>query len=177
MSREEADKFAKNLLACPSDLRDDMCIHALSTPGQNFQILRKQEERLRLLRHASMCKETSCMLIPNCLNFQAHWRHVVECKQFNECRVPECISSRYVLSKYAQYIRRVSETEKRRHSPKNFASAMESYTYSRYSELSDSDPDSEDEEAAAILLNLNSPKNEIQEKGFEKKRRLGLDSY
>lgn len=149
------ETFALHLHNVPTKIRDEICLDALYSlsPGESYSILRRQEERLNHLRHASKCRDSSCTAIPDCAFMKEHWVHVVTCKNFDKCRAPECVSSRYVLSKYAQYVRKVSSAQIHRHSPKNTFFTLSS------SSLNSVPSAHEDEEAANILMNLNSPSN------------------
>eukprot|EP00934_Nitzschia_sp_Nitz4_P007641 Nitzschia sp. Nitz4//scaffold168_size48592//5476//10477//NITZ4_007045-RA/size48592-snap-gene-0.3-mRNA-1//-1//CDS//3329538306//7631//frame0 len=78
-------------------------------PGQNGarpasdrqQVLRHQQQRLLLLRHAAKCQHEDgrCTVTPHCSGMKALWKHIAECKD-QKCLVPHCVSSRYVLSHY-----------------------------------------------------------------------------
>lgn len=65
------------------------------------QVLRHQQQRLLLLRHAAKCQHEDgrCPVTPHCAGMKRLWKHIAECKD-QKCLVPHCVSSRYVLSHY-----------------------------------------------------------------------------
>ena len=65
------------------------------------QILKQQQRRLLLLRHASVCTYPAgeCTVTPDCESMKSLWDHVMNCKSEN-CSTPHCVSSRYLLSHY-----------------------------------------------------------------------------
>ncbi|KAL3914640.1 MAG: hypothetical protein SGARI_000021, partial [Bacillariaceae sp.] len=65
------------------------------------QVLRHQQQRLLLLRHAAKChhEDGRCQVTPHCAGMKRLWKHIAECKD-QKCLVPHCVSSRYVLSHY-----------------------------------------------------------------------------
>ena len=65
------------------------------------QVLRHQQQRLLLLRHAAKCQheDNKCPVTPHCAGMKRLWKHIAECKN-QKCLVPHCVSSRYVLSHY-----------------------------------------------------------------------------
>jgi len=65
------------------------------------QVLRHQQQRLLLLRHAAKCphEDGRCPVTPHCAGMKRLWKHIAECKD-QKCLVPHCVSSRYVLSHY-----------------------------------------------------------------------------
>ena len=65
------------------------------------QVLRHQQQRLLLLRHAAKCPREGgqCPVTPHCAGMKRLWKHIAECKN-QKCQVPHCVSSRYVLSHY-----------------------------------------------------------------------------
>ncbi|GMH70233.1 hypothetical protein TrST_g12427 [Triparma strigata] len=65
------------------------------------QVLRHQQQRLLLLRHAAKCPHENgkCPVTPHCAGMKRLWKHIAECKD-QKCLVPHCVSSRYVLSHY-----------------------------------------------------------------------------
>lgn len=65
------------------------------------QVLRHQQQRLLLLRHAAKCQheDNRCPVTPHCAGMKRLWKHIAECKN-QKCLVPHCVSSRYVLSHY-----------------------------------------------------------------------------
>ena len=80
---------------------------APGAPGANRQVsdrqqvLRHQQQRLLLLRHAAKCQHEDgrCPVTPHCAGMKRLWKHIAECKD-QKCLVPHCVSSRYVLSHY-----------------------------------------------------------------------------
>lgn len=80
---------------------------AASVPGASRQVsdrqqvLRHQQQRLLLLRHAAKCQheDNRCPVTPHCAGMKQLWKHIAECKN-QKCLVPHCVSSRYVLSHY-----------------------------------------------------------------------------
>eukprot|EP00644_Phytophthora_capsici_P018257 jgi/Phyca11/127391/e_gw1.68.214.1 len=70
-------------------------------------VLRRQQERLCMLRHASTCTAQQCIL-PYCAGMKVLWKHICECHQ-RQCRTDHCISSRYVLSHFKQCNKMICE--------------------------------------------------------------------
>lgn len=68
---------------------------------QRQHVLRQQQQRLLLLRHASKCPapEGHCQATPHCAGMKGLWAHIAKCKD-QQCQVSHCVSSRYVLSHY-----------------------------------------------------------------------------
>jgi len=68
---------------------------------QRQQVLRQQQQRLLLLRHASKCphENGTCPVTPHCVGMKRLWKHIAECKD-QQCQMAHCVSSRYVLSHY-----------------------------------------------------------------------------
>lgn len=68
---------------------------------QRQQVLRQQQQRLLLLRHASKCphENGTCPVTPHCGGMKRLWKHIAECKD-QQCQMAHCVSSRYVLSHY-----------------------------------------------------------------------------
>jgi len=62
---------------------------------------RHKRQRLLLLRHASKCtaENGTCTITPQCAEMKALWKHLAYCKD-SYCKVPHCLSSRYVLSHF-----------------------------------------------------------------------------
>eukprot|EP00598_Pedospumella_elongata_P008379 CAMPEP_0185012788 /NCGR_PEP_ID=MMETSP1098-20130426/98477_1 /TAXON_ID=89044 /ORGANISM="Spumella elongata, Strain CCAP 955/1" /LENGTH=2117 /DNA_ID=CAMNT_0027541853 /DNA_START=291 /DNA_END=6644 /DNA_ORIENTATION=+ len=73
------------------------------TDEHRKQVLKQQQQRLLLLRHASKCPHDSgrCPVTPHCWSMKQLWKHIMSCKD-QECKVPHCVSSRYVLSHYSK---------------------------------------------------------------------------
>merc|ERR1711871_656162 len=65
------------------------------------QVLKQQQQRLLLLRHASKCSKTDCEVTQHCASMKELWEHIMNCKD-QQCRKPHCVSSRYVLSHYSK---------------------------------------------------------------------------
>ena len=65
------------------------------------RVLKLQQERLVILRHASRCTypEGSCPATHNCAQYKKLWIHISSCRA-QQCDRPHCVSSRYVLSHY-----------------------------------------------------------------------------
>mmetsp|Transcript_10089 Transcript_10089/g.22117 ORF Transcript_10089/g.22117 Transcript_10089/m.22117 type:complete len:1723 (-) Transcript_10089:284-5452(-) len=97
--------------AAPASLFGGVPVPAAGAPGpdapngrQNSdrqQVLRHQQQRLLLLRHAAKCQHEDgrCPVTPHCAGMKRLWKHIAECKN-QKCLVPHCVSSRYVLSHY-----------------------------------------------------------------------------
>jgi E1A/CREB-binding protein len=67
------------------------------------QVLKQQQQRLLLLRHASKCphENNKCQVTPHCANMKTLWKHIMSCKD-QDCKTAHCVSSRYVLSHYSK---------------------------------------------------------------------------
>ena len=67
-----------------------------------MHIIKQQQQRLLLLRHASKCPQNGgrCPVTPHCASMKQLWKHITTCHDEN-CKVPHCVSSRYVLSHYS----------------------------------------------------------------------------
>jgi E1A/CREB-binding protein len=74
---------------------------APKTTSDRQQVLRHQQQRLLLLRHAAKCphEDGRCPVTIHCAGMKRLWKHIAECKD-QKCLVPHCVSSRYVLSHY-----------------------------------------------------------------------------
>ena len=74
---------------------------AVDSRPDRQQVLRHQQQRLLLLRHAAKCPfdDNRCPVTPHCSGMKRLWKHIAECKD-QKCQVPHCVSSRYVLSHY-----------------------------------------------------------------------------
>jgi len=73
-----------------------------SLPNSNrAQVLRHQQQRLLLLRHAAKCphEDGKCTVTPHCGGMKRLWKHIVTCRN-QQCQVPHCVSSRFVHSHY-----------------------------------------------------------------------------
>lgn len=75
--------------------------NGLAANRDRQQVLRHQQQRLLLLRHAAKCQHEDgrCPVTPHCAGMKRLWKHIAECKN-QKCLVPHCVSSRYVLSHY-----------------------------------------------------------------------------
>jgi len=75
--------------------------NAPRTTSDRQQVLRHQQQRLLLLRHAAKCphEDGRCPVTVHCAGMKRLWKHIAECKD-QKCLVPHCVSSRYVLSHY-----------------------------------------------------------------------------
>ncbi|KAG7382456.1 hypothetical protein PHYPSEUDO_004843 [Phytophthora pseudosyringae] len=91
------------------NLQCDVCSAIRPPMNENEQqlVLRRQQERLCMLRHASTCTAQQCIL-PYCAGMKVLWKHICECHQ-RQCRTDHCISSRYVLSHFKQCNKMICE--------------------------------------------------------------------
>lgn len=91
------------------NLQCDVCSAIRPPMNENEQqlVLRRQQERLCMLRHASTCTLPQCVL-PYCAGMKVLWKHICECHQ-RQCRTDHCISSRYVLSHFKQCNKMICE--------------------------------------------------------------------
>jgi hypothetical protein len=91
------------------NLQCDVCSAIRPPMNENEQqlVLRRQQERLCMLRHASTCTMQQCIL-PYCAGMKVLWKHICECHQ-RQCRTDHCISSRYVLSHFKQCNKMICE--------------------------------------------------------------------
>ncbi|GMF36678.1 unnamed protein product [Phytophthora fragariaefolia] len=91
------------------NLQCDVCSAIRPPMNENEQqlVLRRQQERLCMLRHASTCTAQQCVL-PYCAGMKVLWKHICECHQ-RQCRTDHCISSRYVLSHFKQCNKMICE--------------------------------------------------------------------
>jgi E1A/CREB-binding protein len=66
-------------------------------------VLKQQQQRLLLLRHASKCPHETgkCPVTEYCGNMKQLWKHIVSCKE-QDCKIPHCVSSRFVLAHYSK---------------------------------------------------------------------------
>ncbi|CCI46368.1 unnamed protein product [Albugo candida] len=98
-------KSTRQLLSHFRKCRNMQCeVCSAIRPPMNEQeqrlVLRRQQERLCMLRHVSTCAEATCTL-PYCASMKNLWKHICQCHQ-RQCRTDHCISSRYVLSHFKQ---------------------------------------------------------------------------
>ncbi|CAI5717252.1 unnamed protein product [Peronospora destructor] len=91
------------------NLQCDVCSAIRPPMNENEQqlVLRRQQERLCMLRHASTCAAEQCIL-PYCAGMKVLWKHICDCHQ-RQCRTDHCISSRYVLSHFKQCNKMICE--------------------------------------------------------------------
>jgi hypothetical protein len=77
--------------------------HPVNSDEHRKQVLKQQQQRLLLLRHASKCPHDNgrCPVTPHCWGMKQLWKHIMSCKD-QDCRIPHCVSSRYVLSHYSK---------------------------------------------------------------------------
>ncbi len=68
-------------------------------------VLKQQQQRIVLLRHASNCHHDigKCIVTPHCAYMKNLWKHIISCKDL-DCTFNHCISSRYVLYHYSKCI-------------------------------------------------------------------------
>ena len=100
--------MAKQLLSHYKMCRNFSCqlCNSIRKPmdkGQQTEVLRRQQERLCLLRHASICdkeKSETCTLT-YCPEMKALWRHICSCTN-RQCQFNHCVSSRYVLTHFKE---------------------------------------------------------------------------
>jgi len=66
------------------------------------QIVRKQQQRLLLLRHATRCNYPpgECPIARRCAETKILCHHIRTCNKGRSCPVPHCVSSKYILSHY-----------------------------------------------------------------------------
>jgi E1A/CREB-binding protein len=77
---------------------------SLFTNDHREHILKQQQQRLLLLRHAaSECPHSNgaCPSTPNCWRMKQLWKHMKICKD-QGCKIAFCVSSRYVLMHYSK---------------------------------------------------------------------------
>lgn len=66
---------------------------------QKRKVIKQQQQRLLLLRHASKCKAGSSCKVKFCGQMVALWKHMKKCRDKN-CKTAHCLSSRCVLNHY-----------------------------------------------------------------------------
>ena len=66
---------------------------------QKRQVLKQQQQRLLLLRHASKCREGSACKVKFCSQMISLWKHMKKCRD-KDCKTAHCLSSRCVLNHY-----------------------------------------------------------------------------
>jgi len=64
-------------------------------------LIQRQQYRILSLWHAAICtnQENHCPISVDCAAMKKLWRHMAKCCDHN-CKVPQCFSSRYILSHY-----------------------------------------------------------------------------
>ncbi|RHZ27724.1 hypothetical protein DYB37_005801 [Aphanomyces astaci] len=97
-------KSTRQLLSHYRKCRDMQCyvctaIRTQNPTNQAF-VLRRQQDRLCMLRHASTCAAPQCPMA-YCVDMKVLWKHICDCRQ-TQCPTDHCISSRYVLSHFKQ---------------------------------------------------------------------------
>jgi E1A/CREB-binding protein len=99
----DSDMSSRNVvsLGTGGPLNDATTVQRPYHADQRQQVLRQQQQRLLLLRHASKCphENGSCPVTPHCVGMKRLWKHIAECKD-QQCQMAHCVSSRYVLSHY-----------------------------------------------------------------------------
>lgn len=78
----------------------------ISQNAESRNVLRRQQERLLILRHAMWCKSTKpeCEVLAVCREMKRLWDHMSQCQDTHYCKVSHCLSSRYVLSHFQQCV-------------------------------------------------------------------------
>ncbi len=66
---------------------------------QRKKVIRQQQQRLILLRHASKCRAGMTCEIKFCAQMVKLWNHMKKCRD-KHCSTPHCLSSRCVLNHY-----------------------------------------------------------------------------
>lgn len=80
--------------------RDSSSVKGDDEPvGQKKKVIRQQQHRLLLLRHASKCKAGAACKTKFCGQMVSLWKHMKKCRD-KECKTPHCLSSRCVLNHY-----------------------------------------------------------------------------
>lgn len=67
--------------------------------SQKRHVIKQQQQRLLLLRHASKCKAGPSCKTKHCGQMVKLWQHMKKCRDKN-CKTPHCLSSRCVLNHY-----------------------------------------------------------------------------
>lgn len=85
------------------DVEDFGDVDELARDDSAQATVRRQQQRLLLLRHAARCphEDDDCPVTVHCAPTKRLWRHMSDCKD-DDCTVANCVSSRYVLSHYRQ---------------------------------------------------------------------------
>lgn len=66
---------------------------------QKRKVIKQQQQRLLLLRHASKCKDGPNCKVKFCGQMVQLWKHMKKCRDKN-CKTAHCLSSRCVLNHY-----------------------------------------------------------------------------
>ena len=67
--------------------------------AQKKKVIRQQQKRLILLRHASKCNKGPSCKTKFCPQMVVLWKHMKKCRD-KSCKTPHCLSSRCVLNHY-----------------------------------------------------------------------------
>lgn len=65
-------------------------------------LYRRQQARILILLHAKKCtydQNGNCPIAEDCAPMKILWRHIAKCTKA-DCPVPQCVSSRYIISHY-----------------------------------------------------------------------------
>ena len=73
--------------------------HAAGAGGDPARVIRQQQQRLLLLRHASKCKLGAACTTKFCAQMKPLWQHMKRCRD-KDCTTRHCQSSRCVLTHY-----------------------------------------------------------------------------
>merc|ERR1712238_467639 len=74
-------------------------VGAVGAGGDPERVIRQQQQRLLLLRHASKCKLGSACTTKFCAQMKPLWQHMKKCRD-RDCTTRHCQSSRCVLTHY-----------------------------------------------------------------------------
>ena len=101
--RRQMSQKAGGVARYPSGMQGNFSSRSgsVATPQERDIVLRQQQQRLLLLRHASKCPypEGQCQATSHCAHMKRLWQHIAKC-QDQQCQTAHCVSSRYVLSHY-----------------------------------------------------------------------------
>eukprot|EP01031_Cornospumella_fuschlensis_P027620 gene27620-33355_t len=100
MSRNSSGSQSNSFNTDPCTLED----RAERAMGINVQLVKQEQERLLLLRHASRCPHRligQCPVTPHCFHIQQLWQHVLVCRD-SSCLFAHCLSSRTALVHYSE---------------------------------------------------------------------------
>eukprot|EP01036_Dinobryon_divergens_P035370 gene35370-45813_t len=104
---KQINKSKRKCPLCRCDVVTTIDDNSKSQPTAEHRqkVLKQQQQRLLLLRHASRCphenEESNCPATPHCRSMKTLWKHVLVCKD-QVCSTAHCVSSRYVLSHYSK---------------------------------------------------------------------------